>query len=178
MLKNVRHRKTIFQKSVTHFSKIQVMLYIVDLPEDLQRRVWYEYIDRLRVRMLHYQLTQKFRHWRSLPMATHAGMIQDITEYIRRTPPRKGRLMGRLVIISEFRNSGWDPATSEWFDRSRYFVRHGASDYSDVMGNPDVLTAYHDVSGIRYVHAAWWQKEYEDMKREHLPDFIGTVWFP
>jgi hypothetical protein len=40
------------------------MFDINQLCEDLRRIVWYEYIDRLRVRMLHYQLTRKFRHWR------------------------------------------------------------------------------------------------------------------
>ena len=50
-------------------------IVLAPLPHDLQRIVWHEYLDRLRVRMLHYLLSRKFCHWRSL------RMVQDITEY-------------------------------------------------------------------------------------------------
>jgi hypothetical protein len=36
---------------------------IINLPHDLQRLVWYEYIDRLRVRMLHSRLNPYIRSW-------------------------------------------------------------------------------------------------------------------
>ena len=51
-------------------------IVLAPLPHDLQRIVWHEYLDRLRVRMLHYLLSRKFCHWRSLRMATPTGINQ------------------------------------------------------------------------------------------------------
>lgn len=60
------------------------MNIIADLPEDLQRLVWYEYIDRLRVRMLHHHLTLKFHNWRSLQIRTqiHAGRLNRLQQLV------------------------------------------------------------------------------------------------
>ena len=139
------------------------MFDINQLCEDLQRLVWYEYIDRLRVRRLRYQLSRKFRHWRALPMATHAGMIQDITEYHGIQEHLDGR------AFHEFSNSGWDPATSEWFT-SRYSVR---LHISDTFGGVPRNYAYHSNT---MVHASWWREnEFYYFYPEVTPHL---VWFP
>ena len=137
-----------------------MMPIVSDLPEDLQRLVWHEYIDRLRVRLLHYQLTHKFRHWRSLPMATHAGMVQDITEY------RGLFLCQDLSYKHLFIASGWDPATFEWF----------AIDYVSSCGGPNVPLLYQAAHSNTHVHAAWWFAQPRTSRERLEPPRL--VWFP
>ena len=137
-------------------------ILLTPLPDDLIRVVWCEYTDCLRVRMLHYQLTRKFRHWRSLPMATHAGMIQDIVDY-------RGRFLYQDLSHKHlFIATGWDPATSEWF----------ATDYVICSwGEPNVPPLTRAAHSNTLVHAAWWSTIGTSRQRFRLEP-PRSVWVP